>query len=53
MKILQDIRNNHRISRKPIPDDVRLEFVEKSNEYHAYKLAEVRILEEEYNKHLI
>ena len=47
------MRNNHRISRKPIPDNVRQEFVQKSKEYHAYKVAELRILEEEYNKHLI
>lgn len=52
-KIMQDIRNNHRISRKPMPDPVRTEFVQKSKEYHAYKLAEQRILENEYNKHNI
>lgn len=52
MKILQDVRNNHRVSRKPLPDAVRLEFVEKSKEYHAYKLAEMRVMEEEYNKHM-
>eukprot|EP00347_Sterkiella_histriomuscorum_P002067 403369599 len=53
MKIMQDIRNNHRISRKPMPDQVRQEFVEKSKDYHAYKLAELRLQEDEYNKNNI
>lgn len=45
LRIMQDIRNNTRISRKPMPDAVREEYVAKSKEYNMYKQAEMRLME--------
>ena len=36
-KLIEENRNCTRIGRKPIPSDVKANFVKESKEYHAYK----------------
>jgi hypothetical protein len=36
-KAMTENRNQTRISRKPMPDNVKAEFVKHSKEFHAYK----------------
>ena len=42
IKCLQEFRNSNRFTRKPMPDEVRIEFAKKSKEYQAYKQHEMR-----------
>ncbi len=49
IKCLNEFRNSNRISRKPMPDAVREEFVRRSKEYQAYKLCEQSLIEQESN----
>ena len=46
-QILQDMRNDTRIQRKPMPKKVKKEFVQKSKEYHEYKVYERMYIAEE------
>ena len=48
-KIIQEAKNCSRVGRKPIPDDLKLEFAKKSKEYHAYKQIEKEEIEKEYH----
>ena len=47
VKCYQEFRNSNRFSRKPMPDDVRIEFARRSKEYQMYKHHEVTMLEKE------
>jgi hypothetical protein len=48
-KVIQDQRNTHRISRKPMPEKVKNELAKKSKEYAEYKTYESYYLEKEKN----
>ena len=48
-KMIQDHKNCTRIGRKPIPEDIRKDFAEKSKEYHAFKTIERLHIERENN----
>jgi len=48
-KVLQDQKNCTRIARKPMPEALKLEFSQKSKEYHAYKVIEKAHIERETN----
>lgn len=49
MKCLLEFRNSNRFTRKPIPEDVKVEFARRSKEYFGYKQHEMRMLEKEAN----
>lgn len=38
LKILSDVMNNHRLSRKPMTQEDRAEFIKKSKEFSAFKV---------------
>ena len=46
-KMLEDMRNNTRISRKPMPDSLKKEFAEMNKEYSGYKTYEKYYLKKE------
>lgn len=48
--MIQDVRNNHRISRKPMPEKVKAEFCEKSKEHSDYKTYEHEYMNREIKK---
>jgi hypothetical protein len=37
-KLLQDFYNNHRLSRKQMPEEEKLEFIKKSKEFSLFKV---------------
>jgi hypothetical protein len=41
-KILQDFYNNHRLSRKQMPIDEKLEFIKKSKEFSLFKVNKLK-----------
>ena len=52
VKCYQDIRNSNRFSRKPMPEEKRLELARRSKEYNIYKYHEVSMIEREANEHV-
>jgi hypothetical protein len=52
-KAVTENRNSNVIVRKPIPKDIKAEFAKHSKEYHAYKLAERELIDQENNDNLI
>ena len=52
MKCYQEFRNSNRFSRKPIPDEVKVEFARRSKEYNMYKHHETQMIEKEANLHV-
>ena len=51
-KCFQEFRNSNRFSRKPMPEEVRLELCKRSREYNMYKHHEVQMIEREANDHV-
>ena len=49
-KCIQDIRNNNRFVRKPIPQELKLEYARRSKEYTHYKIAERALIHQELNQ---
>ena len=47
VKCYQENRNSNRFSRKPMPEELRLDFARRSKEYNMYKHHEVQQLEKE------
>mgnify|MGYP000943407436 CR=1 FL=1 len=37
-KLLQDFYNNHRLSRKQMPQEEKMEFIKKSKEFSLFKV---------------
>lgn len=55
-KMLAEHKNNNRLGRKPIPDELKLKFAQESKEYHAYKIIENEEIDREksilYKNHM-
>ena len=49
-RLIQDARNNHRLSRKPMPEKLKKELAKRSKEYAEYKTYEKYYIQNEMIK---
>ena len=40
MRLHQEVKNSHRLTRKPMPAELKAEYIAKSKEFMAYKYVE-------------
>ena len=51
-RMLQDMRNNNKVTRKPMPEKVKKEFAKKAKEYNEYKVFELQHIHKEQESFL-
>ena len=51
-KVLNDHKNTNRITRKPLPEDIKKSLAKQAKEYNEFKVAEKILIDREYNTQL-